>query len=36
MRKGFNGLEGLVRNEMSHDPTQGDLFLFTSKNVLPR
>jgi transposase len=32
MRKGFNGLEGLVRNEMGHDLTRGDLFLFTSKN----
>jgi len=32
MRKGFNGLEGIVRNDLGHDLTQGDLFLFTSKN----
>jgi len=32
MRKGFNGLEGLVRNAMGRDLTRGDLFLFTRKN----
>jgi transposase len=32
MRKGFNGLEGIVRNELGHDLTQGDMFLFVAKN----
>ena len=28
MRKGFDGLSGLVRNEMKQDPLNGDVFLF--------
>ena len=32
MRKGFNGLEGIVRNELGRDLTEGDLFLFVAKN----
>lgn len=32
MRKGFNGLEGIVRNELGHDLAEGDLFLFVAKN----
>ena len=32
MRKSYNGLEGLVRNEMGHDLLRGDLFLFAGKD----
>lgn len=32
MRKGFNGLEGIVRNQLGRDLTEGDLFLFVAKN----
>lgn len=32
MRKGFNGLEGIVREQLGHDLMQGDLFLFVSRN----
>ena len=32
MRKGYAGLEGLVRNELGHDLSLGDLFLFVAKN----
>jgi len=32
MRKGYNGLEGLVRNELHRDLLEGDLFLFVSRN----
>ena len=32
MRKGFLGLEGLVRNELGRDLLEGDLFLFVSRN----
>ena len=28
MRKGFNGLSGLVRAELNHDPLSGDVFIF--------
>lgn len=31
LRKGFNGLHGLVLNELGHDPLKGDFFLFINK-----
>ncbi|HZK62038.1 MAG TPA: IS66 family insertion sequence element accessory protein TnpB [Anaerovoracaceae bacterium] len=31
MRKGFNGLSGLVRNYLNQDPTTGDVFVFLNK-----
>ena len=31
LRKGFDGLYGLVRNEFKHDPLEGDLFLFINR-----
>ena len=31
IRKGFNGLAGLVRNELGQDPLTGDVFIFLSK-----
>jgi transposase len=31
MRKGFEGLYGLVRDPLGHDPLSGHLFLFTNK-----
>ena len=31
MRKGFEGLYGLVRDQLGHDPLSGHLFLFTNK-----
>lgn len=31
MRKGFDGLSGLVCNEMGQDPLSGDLFLFLNR-----
>jgi transposase len=31
MRKGFEGLYGLVRDQLRHDPLSGHLFLFTNK-----
>src|SRR5579883_1812863 len=31
MRKGFNGLHGLVTEELGEDPRQGALFVFTNK-----
>lgn len=31
MRKGYEGLSGLVRNEMGRDPLDGALFLFTNR-----
>ena len=31
MRKGYNGLYGLVRNAMRRDPLTGDLFLFVNR-----
>jgi|SRR5580692_11923988 transposase len=30
MRKGFNGLEGLVRERLACDPTSGHIFLFSN------
>lgn len=32
MRKGFDGLSGLVRNELHRDPLNGDVYLFFSRN----
>ena len=32
MRKGFDGLYGLVADQLQHDPLSGDLFLFVSGN----
>jgi len=31
MRKGFEGLFGLVRDQYGHDPLSGHLFLFTNR-----
>lgn len=31
LRKGFEGLSGLVRNELRRDPLSGDLFLFVNR-----
>jgi len=31
MRKGFDGLYGLVRDKLGEDPLSGHLFLFTNK-----
>ena len=31
MRKGFEGLSAMVRNEMKRDPLDGGLFLFVNK-----
>lgn len=30
MRKGFNGLEGMIRERLSCDPTSGHVFLFAN------
>ena len=30
MRKGFNGLEGLIRERLECDPTSGHIFLFAN------
>ena len=32
MRKGFDGLYGLVADHLKHDPLSGDLFLFVASN----
>lgn len=32
MRKSFNGLSGLVRNELGREPTSGDVFIFVSRD----
>ena len=32
MRKGFEGLSALVRQELRQDPLSGDLYLFVSRN----
>ncbi len=32
MRKGFDGLSGLVRNELLADPLSGDVYLFFNRN----
>lgn len=31
MRKGFNGLYGLVRTELGHNPLSGDVFVFINR-----
>ena len=31
MRKGFNGLSGIVRQEFDADPTDGSLFIFINR-----
>lgn len=31
LRKGYNGLCGLVRNELGHDVLEGDFFLFANR-----
>jgi len=31
MRKGFEGLHGLVRDQLGHDPLSGHLFLFSNR-----
>jgi len=31
MRKGFNGLSGIVREEFQADPTDGSLFVFVNR-----
>ena len=31
LRKGFDGLSGLVRNELLRDPLSGDAFIFINK-----
>lgn len=31
MRKGFDGLSGLVRQELQKDPLSGDIFIFFNK-----
>jgi len=31
MRKGFNGLSGIVRSEFEADPTDGSLFIFINR-----
>ena len=31
MRKGFDGLYGLVRDHLGHDPLSGHLFLFANR-----
>jgi len=31
MRKGFDGLSGLVNNELNRDPQSGDVFLFMNR-----
>ena len=32
MRKGFDGLSGLVRNELKQDPCNGNIFIFINRN----
>lgn len=32
MRKGFDGLHGLVRDQLGQDPLSGHVFLFTNRN----
>jgi len=31
MRKGFDGLSGIVRNEMGRDPLSGDVYIFINR-----
>lgn len=33
MRKGFDGLSGLVRNELGQDPLSGDVFIFVNRRA---
>ena len=33
MRKGYDGLSGLVRNEFKLDPLQGDVFIFFCRHL---
>lgn len=33
MRKGFDGLSGLVLSEMSGDPLSGDVFIFVNRRA---
>jgi|GEM_PF-1295009 len=33
MRKGFDGLSGLLRNELERDPLSGDVFIFLNRWV---
>ena len=35
MRKGFEGLYGLVRDQLGQDPLSGHLFLFTNRTKTP-
>lgn len=30
-RRGFDGLSGLVRSELGHDPLEGDIFIFLNR-----
>ena len=32
MRKSFDGLSGLVQNNLSEDPCSGEVFMFINKN----
>lgn len=32
MRKGINGLSGLIRNEMDGDPLSGDIYVFINRS----
>lgn len=32
MRKGFDGLSGLVRNELTRDPQDGSVYIFINRN----
>jgi transposase len=32
MRKGYDGLAGLVNNGLQHDPLRGDVFVFISRS----
>ena len=32
MRKGFDGLSGIVRNELEADPLSGDVFVFINRS----
>lgn len=31
MRKSFNGLSGIIRNEMNRDPLSGDIYIFINR-----
>lgn len=33
MRKSFDGLSGIVRSELGHDPLAGDLFVFVNRRL---